>query len=176
MFLEDVFDQIPAHSQEKGYVFDRGNTAQVNHITIKDLEPSSFAFGKIDGLPQSPTTMTAILKMTMQNLQTAPVGLQATLENNAQISLHDQLIPTSPTSSTRTLFLLLDHVVVNGPATVLGSQMLIAHQTQSMIKIACRRQGRSPFLSFLPKIKRRIYRLGDDVSNPQSTFTPAFAG
>jgi hypothetical protein len=176
MFLEDLFDQIPAHSQEEGYVFNRGDTAQVNDITIKGLDASSLAFGKVDGLSQGPTTLTAILKMTAQHYKLRPSAYRQRSKTALKSPLHDQFIPASPTSGTGALIPFPVHVIVNGPTTILGAQVLVAHQTQSMIKIACRRHGRSPSLLFLAKSKGGYTALAMTLSNPQPLFTPAFAG
>lgn len=96
---------------------DGGNSAQIGHITFKGFQSPSLAFGKVDRLPQGPTTLLAVLKMIMQ----------------------DDKVRSS--SGTFAFFVLSDHLVVGGPSTMFDLQMLSAHQTQRMIQIS----GSSPW-------------------------------
>jgi len=62
---------------------------------------------------------------------------------------------------------LLADMVTDGALPKLCLLKVVARQPQSVVKIACRRHGRSPFV-FWWGDKREIHCLGDDFSIPDS--------
>ena len=88
----------PSPQREKAPRVGRGNTTQFNHTALKNLKPSSFAFCKIDGFSQRSTTMSAILKMTMQDHKLPSPAHRQDAKTTLKSPLHAQLIPTSPAS------------------------------------------------------------------------------
>jgi len=125
-------------------MLDGGNFTQIDHITLKSLESPSLPFGKIDGLPQGPATLSAVLKMTVQDDKLGFAANRQGPETTFEFPLHGQLIPSSTTSGTTAFFPFPDNVVVDGPSTIFGPQMLVADQAQGMIQIARRRHGLYP--------------------------------
>ena len=125
-------------------MFDGGNSAEIDHIPFKGFQSPSLALGKVDRLPQSPTTLSAMLKMAMQDNKLRSSSYGQGPKTALKFSLHRQLIPPSTTSGTFAFFPLSDHVVVGGPSAILGFHMLVAHQTQTVIQITCRRHGLYP--------------------------------
>jgi hypothetical protein len=49
MRRKDLFDQVPAHGEEKSHMFDGGNPAKLNDIAIKGLKASALAPAKSIG-------------------------------------------------------------------------------------------------------------------------------
>jgi hypothetical protein len=144
MLLEDLLDHIPA---QEGHMLDRGNGTQIDHIPLKGREPSSFVFSKVNGLPQGLTGLSALLKITVQDDKLRCSSRRQGHETTSEFPSHGQLIPLSATSGTGAFISFPDYVIIDGPSMILGLSMLGAHQTQSMIQIACRRYCRYP-LSF----------------------------
>jgi hypothetical protein len=89
----------PSPQREKATRVGWGNTTQFNHIALKNLKPSPFAFGKFGGFSQRSTTMSAILKMTMQDHKLPSSAHRQGAKTTLKSPLHAQLIPTSPASS-----------------------------------------------------------------------------
>jgi hypothetical protein len=155
-------------------MLDGGNGAQIDHIPLKGPEPSSFTFSKVDGLAQGLTAPAAVLNMTVQDDKLGPSSHGQCPKGACKFPVHSQLIPASATVSAFSFIPFSDDVVVDGPSPILGPQMLVANQTQSMIQITCRRHG--PYPPCFDLLKKRIYALAMTFSNVQFLFTPAFAG
>jgi hypothetical protein len=176
MILEDLLDQIPANTQKESHMSDRGNGTQIEHIPFKGLEPASLAFGKVDGLTQGPTALPAALNMTVQDDKLRSSSHGQCPKGAFKFPVHGQLIPLSATVSAPAFIPFPGDVVIDSPSPILGPQVLVAHQAQSMLQITCRRHGPYPPCFDLLQPKRGYTAVAMMFSNLQLLFTPAFAG
>jgi hypothetical protein len=157
-------------------MLDGGNGTQIDHIPLKGPEPSSFTFSKVDGLTQGSTAPAAVLNMTVQDDKLRPSSHGQCPKGACKFPVHGQLIPVRATVSAPSFIPFSDDVVVDGPSSVFGPQMLVADQAQRMIQITCRRHGPYPPSFDFVQPKRGYTALAMTSSNFQLLFTPAFAG
>jgi hypothetical protein len=143
-------------------MFDGGNPAKLNDIAIKGLQASALAPGKIDRFSQGTRAPLAILKMAVEHHKLRSSTHRQGTKRALKSTLHRQLMPARSTCRANPSFLFSHYVMVNRSSHVLGSQVAVAQKPQSMVKIACRRHGRSVSFLFFAGSKRKPYRYGDD--------------
>ena len=167
VILEDRFDHIPSDTQQERDMLDGGNTAQVDDIPLKDLEPPSLAFCKVDGFLQGTTAASTLLKMAMKNHKLLAPPNRERMKRPGDLTVHDQMNPSGMTMSAPPCLSLLADMIIDGALPKLGLLKVVARQPQSVVEIACRRHGQSPFVLLLGN-KHEIHCLGDDFSIPDS--------
>ena len=106
VILEGRFYHIPSDTQQERDMLDGGNTAQVYDIPLKDLEPPSLAFCRVDGFLQGTAAASTLLKMAMKNH--LPAGRHGKLlappnrermKRPGDLTVHDQMNPSGMTMS-----------------------------------------------------------------------------
>ena len=126
MTFENVLDHIPPDVQKAGNMLDRGDLAQVNHESIKDLEPSPFPFSKVNWFLQITATAPALLEMTTKNNKLFSPSHRDRMKFPCECTVHDQINPSGTTiCATPCLFLLAD-MVVNRTIPILGPLKYVA--------------------------------------------------
>jgi hypothetical protein len=163
--FENRFDHIPPNAQKERDVFDGANMAQVNDIPLKNLKPPSLPFSEVNRLLQITATTSTLLKMAMKNHKLFPSPNREGVKCPCDCTVHDQMNPSCMAMSAPPCLFLLADVIIDGALPKLGLLMMVARQTQSVVKITCRRHGQSPFVFWLGD-QHEIYCPGDDFSIP----------
>jgi len=146
VLLEQVFDQIPAHPQQPGYLLDVSNPAQVHHEAVKGVRPSALAPGELDGLPQGGPAAPAALLVPVQDHELGAPAHRDSPELTGEGAGQHHFPPGCPAASAETLLSFPGHVVGNRPSPKFSAHKQVVDQSQGVIKVAGRRHGRTPLV------------------------------
>jgi len=146
IFLENAFHHIPSYSKEGSYGLNRTDSAQLNDVTLEDLQTTAFGLGKINGLPQHSHASSTVLFMSMKDdLLSSPSNGQC-IEDPGKPSILSQVVPAGTAATAGAFCVSKPHMVQNRPLTVFCTHLPVVFQTHGMVKIACRRHDRSPLV------------------------------
>jgi hypothetical protein len=127
-------------------MLDRGYPAKIDHQSLKGLDTSPFPVGEINGFSQSAAAAATALLMAVKDDELRPSTHGQSMKGPLKSAFHGQVGPIGSASGASPLVFLFHDVQVNGSASELGFQVMVACQTESMIKITCRGHGRSPLV------------------------------
>ena len=127
-------------------MFDGGDPAKVDDISLESLQASSFPRDEINRFPQSPAALPAALFMAVQDHELRSAADGQGVKGPLKSSFHGQVCPSGSAPGADPLVLLFDHMMVDCAASIFSLQVMVARQAHRMVKVTGRRHGRSPLV------------------------------
>jgi len=99
VFFEDLFYQVPPHTEPIRYMFDRRDSAQIDDKTFKGPDVPLLPIRKENRLPQGPATTAALLVMPVQDNPLAVPPYRKRMELPPKPSIQTKMLPARTTST-----------------------------------------------------------------------------
>jgi hypothetical protein len=145
VFLEDLFHQVPPHTEVLGHVLDRRDPAQIDDKTFKGPDVTLLSISKEDRLPQGPATTAALLVMPVQDNPLAAPPYRKRIELPLKPSIQTKMLPARTTSTAPPFPRGELNVEEDASILVFRTDQPVTAKTQSVVNKARRRHRGTSF-------------------------------
>ena len=145
VFFEDLFYQVPPHTEPLRYMFDRRDSAQINDKTFKGPDVTLLSISKEDRLPQGPTTTAALLVMPVQDNPLAAPPYRKSIELPPKPSIQTKMLPARTTNTAPPFPRGELNVEEDASILVFRTDQPVPAKTQSVVNKARRRHRGTSF-------------------------------
>ena len=145
VFFEDIFYEVPPHTEPLGYMLDRCDLAQIDDETFKGPDVTLLSISKEDRLPQAPATTAARLVMSVQDNPLAAPPYWKRDELPPKPPIQTKMLPSRTTSTAPPFPWSELSVEENASILVFRIDQPVTAKTQSVVNKACRRHRGTSF-------------------------------